>query len=70
MLFDGQCTYLNYREGDRFVGTYRDNARYEGTYVWKDGTYFTGTFKDNEVCVGTLYDINGNVLQEYTESDH
>ena len=68
--FDGQCTYLNYREGDRFVGTYRDNARYEGTYVWKDGTYFTDTFKDNEVCVGTLYDINGNVLQEYTESDH
>lgn len=63
--FEGQCTYLNAAEGDRFMGTYINNARSEGTYVWKDGTYFTGTFKNNEVYEGTLYDINGNVLEEY-----
>lgn len=63
--FEGQCTYLNAAEGDRFMGTYVNNARSEGTYVWKDGTYFTGKFKNNEVYEGKLYDINGNVLEEY-----
>lgn len=65
--FEGECTYLNHAEGDRFMGTYKDNAREQGTYVWKDGTYFTGTFKDNDVYEGTLYDVNGNVLKEFSE---
>lgn len=67
--FEGECTYLNYNEGDRFMGTYKDNVREQGTYVWKDGTYFTGKFKDNEVYDGTLYDINGNVLQEISPTE-
>lgn len=68
--FEGECTYLNHAEGDRFMGTYKNNAREQGTYVWQDGSYFTGTFRDNDVYVGTLYDVNGNVLKEFTESDH
>lgn len=68
--FEGQCTYLNHAEGDRFMGTYKNNAREQGTYVWQDGTYFTGTFKNNDVYVGTFYDINGNVLKEFTPSDY
>jgi len=65
--FEGECTYLNHAEGDRFMGTYKNNAREQGTYVWQDGTYFTGSFHNNDVYEGTLYDINGNVLQVFTE---
>jgi hypothetical protein len=67
--FEGECTYLNHAEGDRFMGTYKNNNRDHGTYVWNDGTYFTGTFKNNEVYEGTLYDINGNVIQELSPSE-
>lgn len=67
--FEGECTYLNHAEGDRFMGTYKDNAREQGTYVWNDGTYFTGTFRNNDLYEGTLYDVNGNVLKEYTQPD-
>ena len=67
--FEGECTYLNDAEGDRFMGTYKDNAREQGTYVWQDGTYFTGTFKNNDVCKGKIYDVNGNLLQEFTGNE-
>ena len=63
--FEGNCTYINHAEGDKFVGTYKDNQRSEGTYVWKDGTYFTGTYLNNELHKGTLYDVNGKVLEVY-----
>lgn len=63
--FEGECTYINKAEGDKFVGTYKDNKRCEGTYVWQDGTYFTGTYKDNQLDKGVLYDVNGNVLDRY-----
>ena len=48
---------------------YKDNAREQGTYVWQDGTYFTGTFKNNDVCKGKIYDVNGNLLQEFTGNE-
>lgn len=64
-MFEGECTYINKAEGDKFVGTYKDNMRSEGTYVWKDGTYFTGTYKDNQLDKGVLYDVNGNVIDRY-----
>ena len=32
-------------------------------------THSTRTFRDNDVYVGTLYDVNGNVLKEFTEAD-
>lgn len=64
-IFEGECTYLNYEAGDKFVGYYKDNHRDSGTYVWEDGTYFTGTFKEDSLFKGILYDINGRILEKY-----
>ena len=64
-MIEGECNYINKAEGDKFVGTYKDNKRSDGTYVWKDGTYFTGTYKDNQLDKGVLYDVNGNVIDRY-----
>lgn len=63
--FEGECTYINSAEGHKFVGTYKNNQRYYGTYLWEDGTYFTGSYKDNEIYRGILYDINGNKIEDY-----
>jgi len=63
--FDGKCIYFNAETGDRFEGTYRNNKRYEGTYVWSEGPYFTGYFKDNNLFKGTLYDVTGEIIKEY-----
>lgn len=63
--FEGKCIYINFETGDRFVGTYKNNMRYEGTYVWKEGPYFTGLYKDNDLYIGTLYDVTGEILKEY-----
>ena len=63
--FEGECTYTNSAEGHKFVGTYKNNQRYYGTYLWEDGTYFTGSYRDNEIYRGTLYDINGKKIEEY-----
>lgn len=63
--FEGKCTYINAETGDRFVGTYKENMRYEGTYVWKEGPYFSGFFKNNELYKGVLYDVNGEIIDEY-----
>lgn len=64
-VFEGKCTYYNAETGDRFDGTYKDNKRYEGTYVWKEGPYFTGYYKDNDLYKGTLYDVSGEIIREY-----
>lgn len=66
--FEGKCIYNHVEVGDKFYGTYKDNVRYEGTYVWKDGPYFTGLYKNNELYEGILYDVRGKILKKFKRS--
>lgn len=62
---EGHGIYENKSVGERFEGTFKNNERFEGTYVWDDGTYFTGSFVKNEPYKGIYRDVHGNILKEY-----
>ena len=39
----------------KFVGTYKNGDRDEGTFTWKNGNTFTGSYKDNKKWNGEKY---------------
>lgn len=59
---NGEATYT-YKNGDTFVGTFRNNQYYKGKYTQKsNGEYFEGTFKNGQPDKGTWYNKNGKPL--------
>lgn len=61
---DGYCNSFRYGNGDTFVGEFKNNSFYEGTYtIAKDGSYFVGTYRNGKPYKGTWYNKNGNVIQ-------
>ncbi|MBD5305962.1 MAG: protein kinase [Bacteroides sp.] len=59
---NGEATYT-YKNGDTFVGTFRNNQYYKGKYTQKkNGEYFEGTFKNGQPDKGTWHDKNGKPL--------
>ena len=59
---EGQTTYTM-KNGDTFVGTYKDNRYDKGKYTIKaSGEYFEGSFKNGQPVNGDWYDKNGNKL--------
>lgn len=59
---NGEATYT-YKNGDTFVGTFRNNEYYKGKYTQKsNGEYFEGTFKNGQPDKGTWRDKNGKTL--------
>ena len=62
-VMSGKGSHFNYPNGDVFVGTFKDNAFYEGTYtIAEDGSYFTGTFKNGQPDKGKWFDKTGKLL--------
>jgi hypothetical protein len=41
--------------GSKFVGTYKNGNRDEGTFTWKTGNTYTGSYKDNKKWNGEMY---------------
>lgn len=59
---NGEASYT-YKNGDTFVGTFRNNQYYKGKYTQKsNGEYFEGTFKNGQPDIGAWYDKNGKKL--------
>lgn len=59
---EGKTTYTM-KNGDTFIGTYKDNKYEKGRYTIKEtGEYFDGTFKNGNPDKGDWYDKNGNKL--------
>lgn len=59
---EGQTTYTQ-KNGDTFVGTFKNNKYYQGRYTIKSsGEYFEGTFKNGQPDKGDWYDKNGKKL--------
>ncbi len=61
--FEGHATYI-YAIGDRFVGTFKDNTLYQGTYTRGNGDYFRGIFKNGQpdLDTGKWYSSQGKEL--------
>ena len=59
---NGEATYT-YKNGDTFVGTFRNNQYYKGKYTQKStGEYFEGTFKNGQPDKGSWHDKDGKTL--------
>ena len=60
----GKDAYFEYGNGDTFVGEFRNNSFYYGTYtIAKDKSYFKGYYKKGQPNGGNWYDKNGNPIQ-------
>lgn len=59
---NGEATY-SYKNGDTFVGSFRNNQYHKGKYTQKsNGEYFEGTFKNGQPDRGRWYDKYGKPL--------
>lgn len=59
---EGQTTYT-LRNGDTFVGTFKDNRYQKGVYkINATGERYDGTFKDDSEEKGNWYDKNGEEI--------
>lgn len=59
---NGEATYT-YKNGDTFVGTFKNNEYYTGRYTQiSNGEYFEGTFKNGQPDKGSWYNKNGKLL--------
>lgn len=58
----GNGTFI-WQNGDKYVGTWKDDNMDEGTYTFKNGRVYKGTFKDNKFFKGHV-DF-GNTVSNY-----
>ncbi len=69
-LFDkgnlvGENAIFKFKNGDTFVGTFKNNYFDMGTYtIAESGEYFRGSFKDGNPYHGTWYDKKGKKLED------
>ena len=61
--FEGHATYI-YAIGDQFVGIFKGNIMYQGTYTRGNGDYFRGSFKNGQPDLdsGKWYNSHGKEL--------
>ena len=46
---------IEFYNGSKFVGTYVNGERQEGTFTWSSGNTYVGTYKDNKRWTGVMY---------------
>ena len=47
--------HTKFYNGSKFVGTYKNGDRDEGTFTWRNGNTYTGSYKDNKKWNGEKY---------------
>ena len=47
--------HTKFYNGSKFVGTYKNGDRDEGTFTWRNGNTYTGSYKDNKKWNGEMY---------------
>ena len=52
---DSYNAAVQFYNGSKFVGTYENSKRQEGTFSWKSGNTYIGSYKDNKNWNGTMY---------------
>ena len=52
---DSYNAVVQFFNGSKFVGTYENGKRQEGTFSWKSGNTYIGSYKDNKKWNGTMY---------------
>ena len=62
---DGENGLFKFKNGDTFIGSFKDNYFNEGTYtVAETAEVFKGSFKNGNPEHGIWYDKNGKILEE------
>ena len=47
--------HTKFYNGSKFVGTYKNGDRGEGTFTWRNGNTYTGSYKDNKKWTGVMH---------------
>lgn len=64
-VMEGPDAVYQYKSGDTFTGTFKNNRFSEGKYTTSQGDYFIGTFDDKgNPDNGKWYDSKGNPMEE------
>ena len=53
--------FMIYPNGNKYVGSWKNGKKNEGTYTWSKGDEYVGEYKDGKTWNGTGYDKNGNI---------
>jgi len=56
-------------KGSKFVGTYKNGDRGEGTFTWRNGNTYTGSYKDNKKWNGEMYYKEDNETIRYENGE-
>lgn len=58
------------RNGDKYIGTIKNNEYEKGDYIWKDGEKYSGTFLNGNPYIGTHYDSIGGIIGVYDKGKY
>ena len=58
---DSYNPVVEFYNGSKFVGTYENGERKEGTFTWSRGNTYTGTYKDNKRWNGEMNYVDGTL---------
>ena len=56
---------IEFWNGSKFVGTYENGERKEGTFTWSRGNKYIGTYKDNKRWNGKMIYVDGMKNSKY-----
>ena len=56
---------VEYSNGSKFVGIYKNGVRLEGTFTWSNGNKYIGNYKDNKRWYGEMIYVDGNENSKY-----
>ena len=60
---------IEFYNGSKFVGTYVNGKRQEGTFTWSRGNTYIGSYKDNKKWNGTMHYKEDDEIVRYENGE-
>ena len=60
---------VQFYNGSKFVGTYKNGKRDEGTFTWISGNKYIGSYKDNKKWNGEMYYKEDDEIVRYENGE-
>ena len=61
---------IEFYNGSKFVGTYVNGKRQEGTFTWSRGNTYIGSYKDNKKWNGTMHYKEDGEIVKYANGEN
>ena len=66
---DSYNPVVQFYNGSKFVGTYKNGDRDEGTFTWTSGNTYIGSYKDNKKWNGEMYYKEDDEIVRYENGE-